>query len=135
MLGDGLDLSFSGLKTAVVHHVRRHPEAATADVAAAFQQAVVDVLVHKSLLAAKATGARAICLAGGVAANTALREQMALAAAAAGLGCFVPSRAMCTDNAAMIAAAAHVRLAVDGPSPLARGAEPSLRFPGERRAG
>ncbi|HVB05661.1 MAG TPA: tRNA (adenosine(37)-N6)-threonylcarbamoyltransferase complex transferase subunit TsaD [Acidimicrobiales bacterium] len=135
MLDDGLTLSFSGLKTAVVHHVRHHPEIATPDVAASFQQAVVDVLVHKSLAAAAACGARSLCLAGGVAANTPLREQMAAAAAARGLGCFVPSRAMCTDNAAMIAAAAHIRLASDGPSPLSQGAEPNLAFPEERLAG
>jgi N6-L-threonylcarbamoyladenine synthase len=135
MLGDGLDFSFSGLKTAVVHHVRRHPEASTADVAAAFQAAVVDVLVHKSLAAAELTGARSICLAGGVAANGPLRSAMSEAAAAAGIGCFVPSRAMCTDNAAMIGAAAHVRLASDGPSALSLGAQPNLAFPGANARG
>jgi N6-L-threonylcarbamoyladenine synthase len=90
----------------------------------------VEVLVTKSLAAAEATGAMSVCLAGGVAANGPLREQMAAGARAAGLACFVPSRAMCTDNAAMIGAAAHVRLAMSGPSSLGLGAEPNLAFPG-----
>ena len=129
MLTDGLALSFSGLKTAVVHHVRAHPEVATADVAASFQAAVVDVLVHKALRAAVETGARSLCLAGGVAANTPLRDRVRAEGEAAGLHVFLPSRAMCTDNAAMIAAAAAVRLTRDGPSPLDLGAQPSMAFP------
>ena len=129
MLAEGLALSFSGLKTAVVHHVRAHPEVATADVAASFQAAVVDVLVTKALRAAEATGARSLCLAGGVAANTALRDAARRAGEEAGLHVYLPSRAMCTDNAAMIAAAAFVRLGRDGPSGLDLGALPSLAFP------
>jgi N6-L-threonylcarbamoyladenine synthase len=132
MLGDGLDFSFSGLKTAVVHYVTRHPEVATPDVAASFQAAAVDVLVHKILAAAAETGARSVCLAGGVAANASLRERTAAACAKAGLGVFLPSRAMCTDNAAMIAAAGHFRLEADGPSPSSTGADASLAFPGRR---
>ncbi len=129
MLDDGLDMSFSGLKTAVVQLVTRRPDLSTPDVAASFQEAAVDVLVHKVLAAAHATGARGICLAGGVAANTRLRERTREAAGAAGLPVYLPSRSMCTDNAAMIAAAGHVRLAADGPSPMDVGAEPSARFP------
>ncbi|MCU1493542.1 MAG: gcp [Acidimicrobiaceae bacterium] len=130
MLGDGLDFSFSGLKTAVVQHVTRHPEVSTPDVAASFQAAAVDVLVDKTLVAADSIGARGICLAGGVAANTSLRERIVGAGAEAGLRVFLPSRAMCTDNAAMIAAAGHFRLAMDGASPMSTGADASLRFPG-----
>src|SRR6185436_9352062 len=72
MLGQGYDFSFSGLKTAVVTYVRKHPDVATADVAASFQRAVVDVLVTKARRAARELGARGLCLAGGVAANSLL---------------------------------------------------------------
>ncbi len=125
MSGDGLDFSFSGLKTAVINHVRRHPEVTDADVAASFQAAVCDVLVDKTMTAAKRFGARAVCLGGGVAANSRLRTQFASAADAAGLDRLIPDRAFCTDNAAMIAAAAHWRLENDGPTPLDAGARSS----------
>ena len=75
MLDDGFDFSFSGLKTAVVRYVRAHPEVATADVAASFQQAVVDVLLTKARRAAAQVGAKGLCLGGGVAANSLLREE------------------------------------------------------------
>jgi N6-L-threonylcarbamoyladenine synthase len=129
MLHDGLAFSFSGLKTAVIAHVRDHPEVDSADMAASFQAAVVDVLVTKAVRAAHATGAVGICLAGGVAANTPLREGLVAAGASEGLAVFLPSKAMCTDNAAMIAAAGSFRLARDGASPLSVGAHPGLRFP------
>jgi N6-L-threonylcarbamoyladenine synthase len=124
----GLDLSFSGLKTAVVNHVRAHPDVDTADVAASFQRAVVDVLVAKARRAAGDVGAKAIALGGGVAANSELRAAISEACAADGLDCFLPSPAMCTDNAAMIAAAAWHRLRRDGPSPLDTGAVPNLKL-------
>jgi N6-L-threonylcarbamoyladenine synthase len=129
MLDESYDFSFSGLKTAVITHVRKHPEAATADVAASFQQAVVDVLVAKARRAARDSGAKAMALGGGVAANSLLRERFLDACTEDGLHGFLPSRAMCTDNAAMVAAAAWWRLRADGPTALDTGAEPNLSLP------
>ena len=127
MAGDGTyDFSFSGLKTAVVNHVRKHPDVSTADVAASFQEAVVDVLVTKARTAAREVGAKGLCLGGGVAANSRLREQFLGACVEDGLRGFLPSRAMCTDNAAMVASAAWYRWQSDGPSPLDTGAHPNL---------
>jgi N6-L-threonylcarbamoyladenine synthase len=129
MLDAGYDFSFSGLKTSVINHVRRNPEVSTADVAAGFQEAVVDVLVTKARRAARDVGATGICLGGGVAANSLLRARTVAACEEDGLRPFVPSRSMCTDNAAMVAAAAWWRLRADGPSSLEVGATPSLRLP------
>ena len=128
MLNDGLDFSFSGLKTSVVTYVRGHPEASVADIAASFQAAVVDVLVTKALRAAEQTGVQTVCLGGGVAANSLLRTRMAEAGAGKGLRVFVPSRELCTDNAAMVAAAAWWRFQADGPTSLDAGAAPGLRL-------
>jgi N6-L-threonylcarbamoyladenine synthase len=128
MLNEGLDFSFSGLKTAVVNHVRKHPEVTTADVAASFQQAVVDVLVTKAVRAGHDVGAKSLVLGGGVAANSALREQFLDACSRTGFQAFLPSRAMCTDNAAMIASAGWHRLRSDGPTSLDAGADPNLRL-------
>ena len=130
MLHDGLDVSFSGLKTAVMNHVRKHPDVSSEDVAASFQAAVVDVLVHKSRRAAQQVGAKGLVLAGGVAANSSLRERFLDACVADGVQGFLPSREMCTDNAAMIAAAGWHRLRADGATPLDCGAFPNLRIPG-----
>ncbi|WP_419924596.1 tRNA (adenosine(37)-N6)-threonylcarbamoyltransferase complex transferase subunit TsaD [Candidatus Poriferisocius sp.] len=129
MRDNGYDFSFSGLKTAVVNHVRTHPEHDVADIAASFQEAVVDVLVHKARKAAAEFGAKGLCLAGGVAANSSLRERMLDACVAAGISGFLPSRSMCTDNAAMVAAAGWQRLQLDGPSSLEAGADPNLPLP------
>ena len=129
MLDRGHDFSFSGVKTSVVNHVRRNPDVATADVAASFQEAVVDVLVTKARRAAREVGAKGICLGGGVAANSALRQRLVDGCNEDGMRPFVPSRSMCTDNAAMVAAAAWWRLRADGPSSLETGATPSLRLP------
>jgi N6-L-threonylcarbamoyladenine synthase len=126
MLEDGLDFSFSGLKTAVINHVRKHPDVSTEDVAASFQAAVVDVLVTKAKRAAVAHGAKGMCLGGGVAANSLLRERFLDACTEIGVHAFLPSRIMCTDNAAMVAAAAWYRLRDHGPSPLDTGANPNL---------
>ena len=128
-IAEGLDFSFSGLKTAVINHVRRNPDVATADVAASVQEAVVDVLVTKARRAAEQVGAKAMCLGGGVAANSVLRERFLDACEADGRHAYVPSRAMCTDNAAMVAAAGHWRHLHDGPTPLDAGGDPNLRLP------
>jgi N6-L-threonylcarbamoyladenine synthase len=129
MYGEGLDFSFSGLKTAVINHVRKNPDVSTADVAASFQEAVVDVLVTKARRAAQQVGAKGLVLGGGVAANSLLRERFLSACVEDGVHGFLPSRSMCTDNAAMVAAAAWWRLGSDGPSGLDHGADPNLRLP------
>jgi N6-L-threonylcarbamoyladenine synthase len=129
LMDEAYDFSFSGLKTSVITKVRKNPDLEIADVAASFQEAVVDVLVTKARRAAKDTGAKAICLAGGVAANSSLRERVLDACIADGLRAYLPSRAMCTDNAAMIAAAGWWRLNADGATPLDTGANPNLRLP------
>jgi N6-L-threonylcarbamoyladenine synthase len=122
----GFDFSFSGVKSSVLRYVRANPGIAVADVAASFQEAVVDVLVTKTRRAAAAVGAHAVCLAGGVAANSALRARISAAGEEDGLAVYLPSRAMCTDNAAMVAAAGWWQLQRTGPSPLTTAARPQL---------
>ncbi len=106
---DRFDFSFSGVKTAVRRHVASRPEppdeAARADIAAGFQEAVVDVLRDKVIQAARTTGCERITLVGGVAANARLRERVGAAAEAAGIALHLPPLSLCGDNAAMIAAA------------------------------
>ena len=128
MMHDGLDVSFSGLKTSVINHVRRHPEISNVDIAASFQAAVVDVLCAKTIKAAQQVGAKGIVLGGGVSANSFLRSEMTRRGEEAGFKVALPSRAMCTDNAAMIAAAAWHRLQSDGPRDLDCGAYPNLKL-------
>ncbi len=135
MMEEGLDFSFSGLKTAVIYHVRKHPSVSTADVAASFQAAVVDVLVHKARRAADQIGAKGMVLGGGVAANSLLRERFLTACVEDGRHGFLPSHSMCTDNAAMVAAAGWWRLRLDGPSPLDTGADPNLHLVGNADRG
>jgi N6-L-threonylcarbamoyladenine synthase len=118
--------SFSGLKTAVVNHLRSDPDASTVDVVASFQEAVVDALVTKARWAIEETGVRAACLGGGVAANSRLRERFTEICEGAGARAFLPPPSMCTDNAAMVAAAGWWQFRREGPSPLDTGADPNL---------
>jgi N6-L-threonylcarbamoyladenine synthase len=106
------NFSFSGLKTAVRYHIDKHPEDVrlrSADLAASFQAAVIDSLCDKTLRAAGELKLSSIALAGGVASNSALRRQMRERAQSAGINMLVPALEYCTDNAAMIAAAAFYR--------------------------
>jgi N6-L-threonylcarbamoyladenine synthase len=122
-LGDSYDFSFSGIKTAVVRTVEKNPDARTEDLAASFQEAVVDVLVTKCARAVAERNATALCLGGGVAANSLLRQR---ATEAVSVPTYLPAFSMCTDNAAMIGAAGHWRLTHDGNSALSLPADPNL---------
>ena len=109
-----LDFSFAGLKTAVLTQARKFEgspcEQQRADLAASTQAAIVEVLVKKSLKALAQTGLNRLVVAGGVGANAALREQLNAACAARGARVHYPELALCTDNGAMIALAAAMRL-------------------------
>ncbi|MBI2841960.1 MAG: tRNA (adenosine(37)-N6)-threonylcarbamoyltransferase complex transferase subunit TsaD, partial [Armatimonadetes bacterium] len=109
-VGDTLDFSFSGLKTAVVRYVEKAGEDINIpDVAASFQQAVIDVLVNNTFEAAKRKGVKRVLLAGGVAANRALQRQMRERGEELGIAVSAPPPKLCTDNAAMAAAAGYYR--------------------------
>ena len=130
------DFSFSGLKSAVLNYLNgcemKHQEINRADVAASFQQAVVDVLTDNSVRAAKAYGCKKLALAGGVASNSSLRENMQRVASEQGLQFYYPSPIFCTDNAAMIGVAGYHNYMVGIRDGLDLNAIPNLKI-GERR--
>lgn len=129
-LPEGLDFSMSGLKTAVIRWIREQEtlgeQIDAADLAASFQEAIVDVLVAKTLKAAKDLSIEQVVVAGGVAANSRLRARMLEEGARAGLRVVVPPPVLCTDNGAMIAAAGERALREGRTTPLEVGADPSL---------
>ena len=126
------DFSLSGLKTAVVRHVKAERaagrETPAADVAASFQEAVVEVQVDKTMAAARETGVRTVVLGGGVVANTRLRALMSERAEAEGVTLRIPPLALCTDNGAMIAAAGYARLQRGERSAFDVRADPGMRL-------
>jgi N6-L-threonylcarbamoyladenine synthase len=131
MAGSGdHNFSFSGLKTAVRYTLEKlelpRDERLIADVCASFQMAVVQVLVRKTLAAARACNANVVTLSGGVSCNAALRDRLQQACEAAGVHFRAAPRALTTDNAAMIAFAAAMRLARDGYSSIADEIDPNL---------
>ncbi|HEX2089770.1 MAG TPA: tRNA (adenosine(37)-N6)-threonylcarbamoyltransferase complex transferase subunit TsaD [Actinomycetota bacterium] len=126
----GYDFSLSGLKTAVVRYVKdaraRGDEIKEADLAASFQEAIVEVQVNKTIAAARDKGVRKIVLGGGVVANTRLRKLMGQKAKENKLELLVPPIELCTDNAAMIACAGYHRLQRGETTDLEVGASPNL---------
>jgi len=128
MIGDDFDLSFSGLKTAVVRATEKHLEIGLADVAASFQRALVEQLLRKLRQALERYEVNGVALAGGVAANSALRSGVSELAKEFGLVAHLPTMAMCTDNAAMIGAAGLYRLRASGPSDLDLSARPNWQL-------
>jgi N6-L-threonylcarbamoyladenine synthase len=133
MEGSGdFDFSMSGLKTAVLRHVKAAQAAGQdlhlPDLAASFQEAIVDVQVTKTIAAAKAVRAPTVLLGGGVVANTRLRERLAAAGEQEGLQVLFPSMPLCTDNAAMIACLGAARWARGDRTSLDIAADPQLRL-------
>lgn len=115
------DFSFSGLKTAVSRHIRKYPQAVAerqADIAAGFQEAVVDVLVHKLLYAATVRQCQRVALVGGVAANRRLRQRLTADAAQKNIQVHIAPMALCGDNAAMVAALGYYQLTAGQRTPL-----------------
>lgn len=129
-----LDFSFSGLKTSLMHtlskigkppedYISSHP-----DIAAGYQSAIVDTLVEKTFSAVKRENAKSVLLVGGVAANSLLRKQFALAGEHLGVAVYIPSARLCTDNGAMIAMAGRFRLAENHFASLDLNPSPNLEL-------
>lgn len=110
------DFSFSGLKTAVARYIEQRPMHLRADVAASFQEAVVDVLLLKALAACKSSGIDALVIAGGVAANSRLRAVATERCAKAGIQLRIPAPGLCTDNGAMVAALGSLMVSAGRPA-------------------
>lgn len=131
-----LDFSFSGLKTAVINYIHRAGQRGEIvnkkDLAASFQQAVVDVLVDKTIAAAGRYGIPVVMLAGGVAANSALRKQLSEKAGDKGIKLVFPPPVLCTDNAAMIACAGYYKYLREDFAPLTLNAVPNLKLGEEK---
>lgn len=127
---DSLDFSFSGIKTGVLNYLNGEKQAGRevnrADVAASFQQAVLDVIVSKTVHAAVKMNRDKIVLAGGVAANSRLRQMMTEACEKEGIRLYVPSPVLCTDNAAMIGCAAYYQYKAGMIHDLTLDADPNL---------
>jgi N6-L-threonylcarbamoyladenine synthase len=127
---EGFDVSYSGLKTAVINHVRKVEatggEVDVANVAASFQQAVVEVQVAKTVAAAAHAEVERVFLCGGVAANSGLRQGLSTACEEGGLSLHTPPAELCTDNAAMVAACATEMLRRGSYSPLDAAPDPNL---------
>ncbi len=132
---DTYDFSFSGLKSAVLNYVNKvnmkGGEYNKADVAASFQQAVVDVLVEKAVRACREKGLKKLALAGGVSANSHLREEMLSACEKEGIELCVPDLVLCTDNAAMIGSAGYYEYINGNTADMSLNAYPGLKL-GER---
>jgi len=129
MIHDGLDFSFSGLKSAVAYYLRREPAYVREDVAASFAAAVVDVLLAKLEAALGRADFRSVAVVGGVAASPVLRERLAAMNRRRGVKLCLPPLKLATDNAAMIAAAAWPRFREVGGDDLGFGADAGLKLP------
>jgi N6-L-threonylcarbamoyladenine synthase len=129
---ESCDFSFSGLKTAVINHVRNlaagKVQDLLPDIAAGFQEAVIDVLVLKTIKAVHLASVSTVCLAGGVAVNRALQERMSEASQENGFRLLWPSPEYCTDNAGMIAKTGHFYLSRGDRSSFSLSPEPSLNL-------
>lgn len=120
-LPPNLDFSFSGLKTAVINEVRKHKtknKSFIADIVASFQKTSVDILVAKTIWAAERKKVKTVLISGGVAANAILRKELQKKCQIQGFNFFAPPKNLCTDNAAMIAAAGYFKYKNKGPDLL-----------------